>query len=310
MREKAEKQRDNEKEKAEQILEAYGLDRPESELTATFEARAEAHDGVTVERTTRKTKGGPDINPYTRETVWRFAISRRPLGEMFDLLDELSASPPITRLSLLQRESDGSYTLELKRITLPEAPGEPKPAPLPSVPDVSKIPAQWGLCGAGRMRGRIKEIEQEIESLAEDAKATTVAMPQSSTWQAKTLRARKRGALERGGRSIVATVLRKVVEERIPLRAVGVEDEIVVIELRGGADRMKARLRSALPASLADDLGELQTSEDDIARFSLPNPAFEQMKPPGAGERGGIGGLPAPSRLREHHEGHEGHERD
>jgi len=83
-----------------------------------------------------------------------------------------------------------------------------------------------------------------------------------------------------------------------------------VIELRGGADRMKARLRSALPASLADDLGELQTSEDDIARFSLPNPAFEQMKPPGAGERGGIGGLPAPSRLREHHEGHEGHERD
>jgi hypothetical protein len=307
MREKVEDQRAAAKKKAKKILTAYGLDRPEEDITAMLEERAAKASGVTVERTTRQTKPGPKTNPNLYDTVWRFEISKRPLSRVFDLLDTLAASPPVTRLSLFSRDEDGSYVLELTRVTIPEAPFMPEPAPLPEVPDISKIPAQWGFCGAGRLRKRIQEIDQQIAELKPDADATTVAMPIGATWDAKGVRAQQKGALERGGRSVLARVLKTVDETGLRLIAVGIEDDAVVFELSGRKDRVRAALKSGLPEKMAERLEVLPSPDDRVQRFSLPNPAYERMKPPGSGAASeaqgrGLGGLPPPDQIREQYE--------
>lgn len=307
MRDKVEDQRVAAEKKAKKILSAYGLDRPEEQITELLEERAAAVDGVTVERTTRQTRGGPQLDPSRYDTVWRFQISRRPLPEVFDLLDQLAASPPVTRLSLFKREDDGSYVLELTRVTIPEVPFTPEPAPLPSVPDISKIPAQWGFCGAGRLRTRVQEIDQEIAELKDDADATTVAMPVAATWDGKAVRAQQKGALERGGRSMLARTLKVIERERLRLIAIGIEDDAVVFELAGPKDRVRSRLKAGLPSNLVERLEVLPSPDEDVQRFALPNPAYERMKPPGAGEggqpgAGGLGGLPPPDELREQYE--------
>lgn len=307
MRDKVEDQRVAAEKKAKKILTAYGLDRPEEDITAMLEERAAAAKGVTVERTTRQTKPGPQTNPNLYDTIWRFEISRRPLSEVFDLLDALAASPPVTRLSLFSRQDDGSYALELTRVTIPEAPFMPEPAPLPAVPDISKIPSQLGFCGAGRMRKRVQEIDQKIAELKDDADATTVAMPVGATWDAKGVRAQQKGALERGGRAVLARVLKTIDEKRLRLIAIGVEDDAVVFEVAGPKTQVREALKSGMPEKMSARLEILPSPDDDVQRFSLPNPAFERMKPPGAGaaseaEGRGLGGLPPPDQLREQYE--------
>lgn len=302
MRPKIEDQLAAAERKAKKILSAYGLDQPEEALTKVFEERAAAAKGVKLERTTKKTGSGPEMNPNLYDTVWRFTISPRPIEKVFDLMDQLAESPPVARLSLFSKQKDGSYVLELTRITIPEAPFMPEPAPLPDVPDISRIPAQWGFCGAGRLRARVKEIEQKIAELKADADATTVAMPTGATWDAKGIRAQQKGALERGGRAVLGRVLRIAEENRLPVTAIGVEDEAVLIEVSGRKDRVGPRFEAALPVAMREALKKLPSPVDDLQRYELPNPAWERMQPPGKGgeaghDHGGLG-LPSPEEMR------------
>lgn len=306
MRKRAEDAKVAAETKAEKVLTAYGLDLPEAAITKLFEERAARHEGVSVVRDTKQTAAGPEGQAGAFETVWRFSISRRPLDTVFGLLDELAGSPPITRLSLFQRRPAGGYDLELTRITLPEVPITPQPAAMPTLPDVASIPKEFGFCGASGLRDRVRQIQAEMEQLEPDANATTVALPLGSTWDAKRIRAQQKGALERGGRSVFAQALRAVAESGVLLRAAGIDDSVVIIELEGSKARVKKRFAAALPKDVAARLESLPSPDEKLQRFTLPNPAFERMKPPGQGG-GGLGGLPPPEKIREHFD-HEGHE--
>jgi hypothetical protein len=266
--------RDRAKARVEEATAALQLDQPEEAITEQLTARADRL-GLDVERSTRQTQDGPPGDPSLYETVWNIDLPDRRLEEIFPLVDELAASPPLTRLSLITRSDDG-WRMELMRAVVPQVPIKFEPKKSPPPPDPTTVESRPGFCGAARLRKQVNALVKEYNALSDGAAATSVALPEQASYKGLLMRTETVVRLERGARAVVAAVLQAAVASRLDLRAVGVEENNVILEI-AGPPRVRGRLERNLPPPMTAAIEELPAPKDQsVVRLLIRNPAAAQ----------------------------------
>lgn len=298
--ERIEKTKERHETLSKQAMAKLHLDRPEEALTEEFRRRAEAAEGVTMERITL-----PSLDSLAgeNETVWRFELEDRPLKELFVVAERLSESPPLNRLSSLRRV-DQAWILDVRRAVVRQVPIEPEPPEKPVLPDPDEVPSRFaGTCGAGELRAEIKRLRQEFEAHFDAAQKAAVDMQKSASL--KGLYARSRALAEREllGRQVMAQLLTAVQQTRVPFLGVSSDGKAVLMQLENKPG-VRARIQKALPASVLSRVDiDVEDGPDgkekSVLALLVPNPAERGMRREGEDEHGAFMGAPSVEELQE-----------
>jgi hypothetical protein len=271
--------------RAKALLSETGLDLAEAQLGAALEARVAALPGARLERTARAVSSGDaqDGPGGETETVWVVSFEARDLGAARKAMDALAATPPTFRLRALLTDGSRGWRVELARADVEQVPIKVAPTPPPPRPDPAEIPSQLGFCGARDLRARIAAIGEEIAALEADAGETTVLLPTGTSWHGLGLRMVLLREVEVESRRIAGALLDAVAAAGLSLRALGVEREVVMLEVRG-AQAERARLERALARDVLAAVTYPQAAEAGVLRLLVANRVEKERRRPGSGE--------------------------
>ncbi|MEQ8277877.1 MAG: hypothetical protein RMA76_21605 [Deltaproteobacteria bacterium] len=262
------------KAKADEAFEEYGLNLSEKEVTKALEARAKDH-GATVERGTREidsgiNPGGPGGGGGT-QTMWTFTYPSKSMYDAWRTAEKIMAVPPFVRFASLRNgRKRGTYLLEAVRGTVDRAPMKVEPTPLPKLRDPADVPSQFGFCGAAEKRQALAALAKEVEELTPQAEALTVNLPLAASWEGLWKRTIVIRDIEDESRRITREVFESAERGKVPLKAAGIENDIVIVELVGGK-KERGRVERELPKALVEQLQTLDGSGQKIERLMIVN---------------------------------------
>jgi hypothetical protein len=271
-----------------------GIDQGEEQLKAALEARAKTIPGATFERSTRVVPSEDPGATGDTETLFVLSFVQKDAAKAIASARALMASPPLFRLVTVVKEDKGDrWRVELARTDVDELPIKFEPQKVPKRPSIDDIPSQIGFCGAADKRKRIAEIDVEIEKLAPVSEEVTVLLPSSASWEGLGRRVDLAREVETESRRIIQLVLDGVLKSKVSLKAIGAEQEVVLVELHG-TTKERAKLQKVLPEEIVQAmvLPEAEITPN-IARFSIPNRvAKERRRPDQKGPEGEAPGHP------------------
>ncbi len=270
-----EKRMQSMKAKADEVFADLGLDQAEDAVTKTFEARAK-ENGATVERGIDV--GGNLAGGGGTETQWTFEFSAKSTSAAWATAEKLMAIPPLARLiGLSPMSARGRYRLEISRGIVDRAPMKVKPTPLPKLRDPSEVASQFGFCGADEKRAALAQITKKVEELTPQAEALSVNLPLAASWEGLYKRAEVIRDIEEESRRIVREVLAAADSAKVKVKAAGVENDIVIVELIGGK-KERGRVEQAMPSKLVEQLQKVEGSGTKVERLMIVNRHAEKRR--------------------------------
>ncbi len=238
--------------RARRLLDQHRLEAPAKMVTEALEARIQQISGATVTYARRATATAPGPRaqgaaPAAAEDVWQVDV---PGGwrDVFAASLAVRTSVPLLRVSVV-RPTDGGGRIELGRLPVPRVPIRLSPRPLPPLPSTTEIPSRWGWCGAKDLRTAIEAAGSELEALRLKAEAVTVDLPTHASWDGLHRRVTHAIALEKEAARLMKALATAAVKAGVDIKALGQENDAVVLELRGGPEA-RGRIERALPAPL------------------------------------------------------------
>lgn len=278
------------------------LDRPEAEVAAELEKRVAELPGAKLERTTRAvaSEDGAPGGGET-ETLWVVELAEKRADVVEKQIDALAAHPPLLRLrTLLQDAKTKTWKVELARATVDQMPMKLDPTPPPPRKDPAAIPEQLGLCGASRLREQIAALEGKIQEAQKAAGETTTLLPAAATWEGLGRRADLLADIEAESRRIARAMFDAVRVAGVRFTALGVEREVVILQVQGGAWE-RSRIERALPKEIMESIRASEAEQPGTVRLMVANRVEQRMRRPDKAE-GGPFPMPAG-----HDHGHGGH---
>ncbi len=281
--------------KAEATLHRLGLDLPEDALVKELESRVAKIPGATSQR--RVESFGPSEEAASNaKTIFTISFEEKDPSKLWAKVALLSEPLPMFRLEMIRTgASPGSWEVDIVRAIVERLPINPKPTPLPEVPDPEKVPSELKYCGAGKLRAELAGLKAQIDALEEAAENTTVLLPTIASWKGLEQRATVLERVELQSRMLQKTLFEVAVATKSKLKAVGYQEPRAVLEVHGGKKE-----RAALEKALAPHRAVLALPEGpqnaEVVRFTLDNtavPEFRREPAPGT-----PGSKPDP------HEGH------
>lgn len=279
------------------------LDLPEERITELLKERLDGVSGVSMERDTMPARHAA----LGTETIWRYDLEARPTERLFELLDRLIASPPLTHFRSLQRTEDG-YQMVLKRVEVGEFTGQMPTPPRPELPDPEAVPSTWfGTCGASALRQEIAQLKETYVEHLEEAEAAAAAVARGATYQGLYRRVVQTAEQELRARRTVSALLTAAEAAKLPWIGLGSEEGTVVLDVQDKPG-VKSRLEKQLDMGLLTrmQVAKVQLSPDQgtapIKRFVFPDSRRSVMGPSGGDhdhDHGPGFGLPSPEMLKE-----------
>jgi hypothetical protein len=282
--------------RAKALLAETGLDLAEEQLRVALEGRVARLAGARLERTTRPVPGGTaEQGPGGEtETVWVVAFEADGLAAARAALMAVSPVPPLFRLRALLTDGARGWKVELARAEVEQVPIRVEPTPPPARPDPAEVPSQLGFCGAGKLRARLAELGAELTRLEAEAAETTVLLPTATSWQGLGLRVLLAREVETETRRLAGALLDAVGAAGLSLRALGVEREVLMLEVAGGQAE-RGRLERALAPDVLAAVTYPQAPQPGVVRLLVANRVEkERRRPEPGGGEGGSAPFPVP----------------
>lgn len=270
------------------VMSSLWLNEPESKVHETLEKRTKAIPGASMSRgTTQTTIGPPEDEVAVSETLWTIRFRDAAFEQAFLNLELLMSNPPLVKFHSLIREKKGDgWRVELIRAAVDQVPINPQPIQIPPPQDLSGVSRQLGFCGAGKLRDDIEAVDGELRSIKERAEKTTVLLPAAASWDGLRGRAELVRDTELENRRHLKVFRDAVVQGELVLKAVGVEGELVFLEIYGGKKEL-ARLELEVGRlGMGGAMKVAEKAPDGVIRVMLAN-TIEAARRARGGERWG-----------------------
>lgn len=269
-----------------------GLDLSEAQIEAKLRVREAAIQGSVVVKSQRE-RPIPDSEQTETQTVWVVRFPADGLDAAFARVQEFAAIPPLLELLTLAEDAEpGWWRLQLGRVVIDEADlDKVQPSKSPPLPGLDEVPSAWGWCGAGKLRDEIRALDAQLEAARPQAERFTVVLPLSSSWQGVARRSEKALLDNSRARARIGELIAYASKAKLPLRAIGSADELVILELHQGP-RTEAKLNAALPPGVLASMRKL-SGPKHLLRVSFP------VQPHPKDGKNSAFGLPPPDKLRE-----------
>ena len=271
-------------EKTKQTLVKAGLNLSEKELKAELDKRVAKVKGASIERTTKQLAPAmPGAPPgqgggAVYETVWRIQFKEKKFNKALEQIEMLMATPPLFKIStIIQEPKSGRWVLELARAAIDEVPMNLPPTPFERPPKASVVKEEFGFCGAKELRAKIAELDKEIDALEEDSTALSTLLPKRATIEGRRRRTDYLVELETEGRRIIQEMLSAVRTSGLKLKAVGVEQEVVLLEVYAGP-KDKGKLEKHLAQDILRSVKYLDSPDDNVLKVTVPNRVANERK--------------------------------
>lgn len=277
-------ERANQKEaNTKKLMAELGLDQGEEQLRATLEERIKAIPGATFERTVRVADGEAQGPNAATDTLFVINIPTKDQATAIAQLRTLWAPPPLFRVETIVQEKGKGWRLELGRAEIDQVPVKVEPVRPKARASPDTVPSQFGFCGASDKRKQLATLEEEIKALEEKAAEVTTLLPAAASWEGLGRRVELVREVETEARRLINLVLDAVQKSKVHLKAIGVEQELVMAEL-AGTPKDRAKLQNALDP---DTVAQMQLPETEVtpgvARFGLPNRVAKERRRPDQG---------------------------
>ncbi|MCK6547789.1 hypothetical protein L6R52_18195 [Myxococcota bacterium] len=265
---------------ATKLLKALWLSEPETRIQDTLEKRARVVSDAIFVRGAQAVGGERPGDPTSSETMWTIRFREADLQRAFRYLDEVTATPPLVRFATMVRESRDSadWRIELLRAAAEQVPINPQPVLLPPPADLSAVKRQIGFCGAGKLRDEIEEADAELKRLKERAEKTTVLLPTAASYDGLRARAELLRDIELENRRHLRLFREAVVASGVPLKGLGVEGTMAVVELFGGTKERAAFMLEVDKLGAAAAVQEPKNQKEGVLRFGLLNKISEARR--------------------------------
>lgn len=272
LRPKLEKSIEELKVKTEKELGALWLNKPETALKTELDKRVAAVKGATMERTTKQVGSGvPGAAGVAHETMWRIKFREKNFEKAVKKLEGLSVSPPLFKLStILQDRKTGDWILELVRASIDDVPMNLPPQKFPRPPKATVVPEEFGFCGAKELRAKIAKLDAELDKLEENSTALSTMLPMRATIEGRRRRGAYTAQLEQEGRNIISSLIETVRKSKFKMKALGVEQEVVILELLA-TKKDKGRLEKFIDPELLPSVKYIDSPTKGVLKVTIPN---------------------------------------
>lgn len=282
------------------LMAELGLDQGEEQLKALLEDRIKAVPGATFERTVRVAASEVQGPTADTETLFVINLPTKDPTVAIAQLRTLWAPPPLLRVETIVQEKTKGWRLELGRAEIDQVPVNVEPVRPKARTSPDTVPSQFGFCGASEKRKQLATLEEEIKALEEKAAEVTTLLPAAASWEGLGRRVELVREVETEARRLINVVLDAAQKSKVHLKAIGVEQELVMVELVG-TPKDRAKLQNALDP---DTVAQMQLPETEVtpgvARFGLPNRVAKERRRPNQGGEG----PPEPGAEHPDHPGH------
>lgn len=264
---------DNAKAAALEEKQSLGLDLDEVKLTTilTSHIAAMKSSTATITRGIAAVAVPGQDGKTENVTQWRLSFDAKDQAQAIKSATLLMKAPPLFQFrTLLHDKNTNRWTLELLRLTVDEIHVEPTPQALPTSDDPSTVESEFGFCGASELRAEIKKADEETKDLEAKALKSTVVLPMIATWVGLKRRAEYADALEQESRKLFDVLATAALDANAPIKALGNEDGLAVLEVWGGKDARR-RVAAKVPSEFSDALRQPEVSTPGVVRFTLSN---------------------------------------
>lgn len=270
------------------LLAELGLDQGEEQLKGELEARVAKIPGASFERSVKVAEEQGTAPSGETETLFVINLPGDDVASLLPSLKALIASPPLLQLQTVVREGKG-WRIELGRLEIDQIPIKVDPVRPPPRVSPDSVKSEFGFCGAGDKRKQLAALEEEIKANDEKAAELTTLLPAAASWEGLGRRAELVREVETEARRLFLVVLEAVQKTKVQLKAIGSEQELVMVELKG-SPKDRSKLQGAFDPQT---LSQVQLPETEVtpgvARFALPNRVAKERRRPS-----GEGGSPFP----------------
>ncbi|MBI2378938.1 MAG: hypothetical protein HYV07_33395 [Deltaproteobacteria bacterium] len=243
-----------------------GLTEKDEKLDAALEARVQKLPGATLKAL--DVPAAPQQGPTPRQ--WTVSFKEKSARVAFQRAADLAEVPPLFEIKTLVDDGGGQWSLQLERPILDRIDAKPVPVKVAMPRGPETIPSTFTTCGAGAIREQVAKLRDEIAQKTPRAEAMT----QLAQKRATTLGEKRRAALlverERETRRLQKLLLEAADEAKVVIKAVGFEEPMVILELRG-TSKDRAKVEAKLPKELESAIGRPEGGGAGIVRLSLPN---------------------------------------
>ncbi|MBI4819079.1 MAG: hypothetical protein HY791_22595 [Deltaproteobacteria bacterium] len=210
----------------------------------------------------------PQQGPVPR--AWTISVLEKTPTAALSRAFELASSPPLIEIKTLVDDGKGVWSVQLERAVLDRLDLKPQPAKvvLPVGPETIK--RTISMCGAGALRAAITKMREELEAKAPRAELMTELVQKRTTVLGQKRRAELLSERERETRSLQNMLVEAAEKAGVPIKAVGFEEPMVILEIRGTAAH-RAKVEAKLPKELESVIGRPEGGAAGIVRLSLPN---------------------------------------
>ena len=259
------------------FLDGLGLNWAESKLNKTLDSRMSKYPGTRVIRKTRsKVESSAQNLLLKAKTFWSIEYTETDIGKGVSRAYAFAGDKPLFMMEHLAFDpKTGAWLLELGRAVIDEVPNKANPVPLDALGDPSTVASDFGFCGAGGTRTKLKELQEEYESLRKKAEAITVLLPQQATWKGLKRRGEILHTAEIETRRIIHRIFKAIADLKFKFRGVAFEEPFEMVEIKGGEKQAKRLIRHM---GVRAAKSQIMKSEKGRIRVLVPHQVIESLK--------------------------------
>lgn len=260
-----------------EFLDELGMNWAESKLNEALDRRMSEYPGTRVIRKTRSQVESSSQNLLLRaKTYWSVEYTEADIGKGVQRAFAFVGDKPLFMVEHLAFDpKQKAWLLELGRAVVDEVPNKPLPVELEKLKDSSKVPTEFGFCGAAGLRSKLETMSSEYESLREKAEAITVLLPRQATWKGLRRRVKILQTAEFETRRIMNRILKGIADLKLSFLGMAFEEPFVMVEIKGGEKQAKRLIRHM---GVMAHKAELMKSEKGRTRILVPHKVIESLQ--------------------------------